>query len=349
MTRLTLPRFFYQQVTSCQPDLLKGSLEGKTVVLTGANSGIGFEAVKHFATMNPARIIMACRSKERGEQALEEIKSKTGFANIELWLLDLNSFASVKAFADRFDAEGGRLDILVENAGLWPSATYDKSDDGWVSILQSNVISPAYHALLLLPAMIRTATEHSTTPRIVVTGSFTHYFVDIDENVVNSPNLLGSFNSQEYYTQRSMTDKYQDSKLLELFFFRALQSKLPSSGPSIIVNTIDPGYCATSFNRKDQSGLSKKMSDWMERRIAMTTEEGSRQIIYGALAGAGSQEEEESLKGAYIAQSQITEPSDFVLGELGIKAQEKLWNDIVGTLSGNDPMITTIINGWKSL
>lgn len=57
----------------------------------------------------------------------------------------------------------------------------------------------------------------------------------------------------------------------------------------------------------------------------MTTEEGSRQIIYGALAGAGSQEEEENLKGAYIAQSQITEPSDFVLSELGIKAQEKLW------------------------
>lgn len=159
MTRLTLPRFFYQQVTSCQPDVLKGSLEGKTVVLTGGNSGIGFEAVKHFATMNPARIIMACRSKERGEQALEgtdffsmsgrvifhvilsEIKSKTGFANIELWLLDLNSFASVKAFADRFDAEGGRLDILVENAGLWPSATYDKSDDGWVSMYVQGITS----------------------------------------------------------------------------------------------------------------------------------------------------------------------------------------------------------------
>lgn len=71
MTRLTVPRFFYEQATRCSEPVLKADLAGKTVVLTGANSGIGFDAVKHFATMNPARIIMACRSKERGEQALE--------------------------------------------------------------------------------------------------------------------------------------------------------------------------------------------------------------------------------------------------------------------------------------
>lgn len=106
----------------------------------------------------------------------------------------------------------------------------------------------------------------------------------------------------------------------------------------------------------------------MEKRIALTTEEGSRQIIYGALAGAGSKEEEERLKGAYIASSQIREVSDFVLSELGVRAQEKLWvsvaflflfmtlmwslyiqNDIVGTLSAESVEVATMLNGWKSL
>lgn len=156
--------------------------------------------------------------------------------------------------------------------------------------------------------------------------------------------------------------------MLELLFFRALQSNLPTSGPSIIVNTIDPGYCATSFNRKGQSGWSKKIGDFMEKRVALTTEEGSRQIIYGALAGAGSKEEEERLKGAYIASSQIREVSDFVLSELGVRAQEKLWvsvaflfmtvisnlysyiqNDIVGTLSVENAEVASMLDGWKAL
>lgn len=73
MTRLTVFQSILRHLKTrySQPDVLKADLTGKTVVLTGANSGIGFEAVKHFASMNPARIIMACRSKERGEQALK--------------------------------------------------------------------------------------------------------------------------------------------------------------------------------------------------------------------------------------------------------------------------------------
>lgn len=127
---------------------------------------------------------------------------------------------------------------------------------------------------------------------------------------------------------RACLTEYRLFPVLELLFFRALQSKLPSSGPSIIVTSIDPGYCATSFNRKDQSGWLKTIGDVMERRVAMTTEEGSRQIIYGAAAGIGSTEKEERLKGSYIAMSQITEPSDFVISELGTKAQEKVWVSI---------------------
>ena len=159
-----------------------------------------------------------------------------------------------------------------------------------------------------------------------------------------------------------MTDKYQDSKctvtslptfenlnessqffpVLELLFFRELQSKLPNSGPSIIVNTIDPGYCATSFNRKDQSGWSKKIADSIERRVAMTTEEGSRQIIYGAVAGIESAEEEAILKGAYIAMSQVTEPSDFVISELGVKAQGKVWVSITFSFTSTESLIYTL-------
>lgn len=155
--QLTVGQFFWGQLTARVPPLVEKDLEGKTIIVTGANIGIGYETAKHFAKMNAGKIILACRDQKRGEAAVQsaftlsawfsavslmtpdlnivEIKEETGHKNVELWLLDLANFASVRSFADRYEKDGGRLDILVENAAVIP--TFDgvihPTVDGWES------------------------------------------------------------------------------------------------------------------------------------------------------------------------------------------------------------------------
>ena len=132
---------------STVPAVENVDLTGKTVVIVGANAGIGFEAAKHVARMNPAKLILACRSESKGVAAvsgefppsalfpcscLQEIESATGFKSCELWIVDLADFSSVTRFAERFQRECDRLDILIMNAAILPWG-YEETVDGWES------------------------------------------------------------------------------------------------------------------------------------------------------------------------------------------------------------------------
>ena len=129
--QLSVFQFLPEQLATVPP-VEHEDLSGKTVVVIGANIGLGFEAVKHFAKMNPDRIILGCRSKERGEAAATseinpqlsyhftytELKAETGYESAEVWIIDLAQISSVVDFAQRFEKDGGRIDILLLNAGI---------------------------------------------------------------------------------------------------------------------------------------------------------------------------------------------------------------------------------------
>ena len=99
---------------------LTSDFTGQTVIVTGGNAGLGREAAKHLARLNTERLIIACRTVAKGEEASahiqKQVNSKT---KIEVWPLDLGSFESVKAFANRARTLN-RLDAVIENAGMWP-------------------------------------------------------------------------------------------------------------------------------------------------------------------------------------------------------------------------------------
>ncbi|KAJ6580895.1 short-chain dehydrogenase [Mycena capillaripes] len=339
--RYGLWAFFGDQWTKQKP-VVKADLAGKTVIVLGANTGIGFEATKHFASMNPGRLILACRSQSKGQAALDKLKAETGYSKAELWLIDLADFESVKQFADKFERDGGRLDILVENAGI-ATNKYEPTKDGWESSLQVNDVSTPLLALLLLPTMIKTAQEHSTTPRLVIVSSGMHYWVKMEKTILENPDLLQMLGSAEYCTDKNMATRYPLTKLLNVFFVRALNAHLPPSTP-VIVNAVNPGYCYSEL-RRDYAGIRAVVDYLMERALAFTAEVGSRQLVWGAVA---HQEQPDKLRGEYLAGCQVKEVSDFVLSAEGVKVQDRLWDELVDILGQVDSRVTTTVDKYLS-
>ncbi|KAJ3733725.1 hypothetical protein DFJ43DRAFT_994570 [Lentinula guzmanii] len=340
MGQITLWRFFREQRQTIKP-VEKVDLTGKTVIVTGGNGGLGFEAAKHFATMNPARLIITSRSEEKGKSALSKISQDTGYTKAEAWPLDLSRFASVREFADRFEREGGRLDILVENAGMVGTPSYEKTQDGYAVIFQTNAIAPSLHTLLLLPYMIKTAEEYKTKPRIVLVSSDVHYWAmnSKSRKFVSQPNMIDALSSVDYYN--SVLEKSWFCPVLNVFFMRALQARL-ANYPSIIVDAVNPGYCYSGF-RSNFTGIRAFFDHLMERLVAMTTEEGGRQLVWAAVGGAGS---EEKIKGGYVSFAKVVEPSDFSLSKEGQDLEEKYWNQQLEILKGADPRIKEIVDQY---
>ena len=157
--QISFYQFLREQLANV-PSVEHEDLSGKTVVVIGANIGLGFEASKHFAQMNPDRIILGCRSKERGEAAVngeanpllsyysvshyyyftyKELKTVTGYESAELRIIDLARISSVVDFAEQFEKEGGRIDILLLNAGVVPFPGQQLTADGYepVSVIRS--------------------------------------------------------------------------------------------------------------------------------------------------------------------------------------------------------------------
>ncbi|KAJ6526942.1 hypothetical protein DFH09DRAFT_935822 [Mycena vulgaris] len=318
------------------PPVAKADLTGKTVIVLGANTGLGFEAVKHFAGMNPGRLILACRSQTKGQAAMEKLKADTGYRSAELWIVDLADFASVKRFADKFEQDGGRLDILVENAGV-NIDKYGATKDGWEVSFQVNSLSTPLVGLLLLPHMMRTAQEHSTVPRIVVVSSDLHYFISIPQSICEGGNILAVLGSADYCTPAKMQTQYMVTKLLNVLFIRALNARLGAS--PLIVNTVNPGFCHSELAR-DMSPVKMFFSSIVKRIFAFTTEEGSRQLVWGAV---GLPQSPNKLRGEYISQSTVEEPSDFVISAEGGKAQDQIWDELVEMLGKVDPRVLSAV------
>jgi NAD(P)-dependent dehydrogenase (short-subunit alcohol dehydrogenase family) len=148
---------------------------GKTYIITGANVGLGFEAAKHLATLGAAKVILAVRNPSAGQAAKLDIEAAAGLGPdsnvVQVWPLDLCSYASVRAFAKRAGDELERIDGLVMNAAV-ALATREMAE-GHVKPVTVNVISTLLLAVLLLPVMSGMARKvgGGMLPRVVVVTS----------------------------------------------------------------------------------------------------------------------------------------------------------------------------------
>jgi retinol dehydrogenase-12 len=202
------------------------------------------------------------------------------------------------------------------------NTTKFKLVEGNESTITVNVISTFLLALLVLPALQRSAQQHNIQPRLTIVASEVHHWTTLPERA--HPSIFAALASP---TQANMPERYLVSKLLDVFGTRALVSKLPSSFP-VIINTMNPGLCYSELS-KEYGGVGY----WIMYKIfARTTEVGSRTLVAAALAG-------EATHGQYMSDCEVEEPSKFVRSEEGKKTQDRVWDELCERLEQIQPGI----------
>ena len=208
---------------------------GKTIVITGANTGLGYEAARVLAGKN-ARVIIACRSPQKAQAAIERILALHPGAEVEALELDLSSLESVRRAASQLQREQG-LDVLINNAGIMVPP-YELTADGFESQFGVNHLGPFAFTGLLLDKL-----RAKPGARVVNTSSIAHkrgriYFDDI--------------NAERGY---SAIPRYAQSKLANLYFAYELQRRLEAAGDPTLSLAAHPGIADTELSRYLPKGL----------------------------------------------------------------------------------------------
>ena len=232
-----LAAFIYRQFIH-EPPIPTASFKGKTVIVTGASSGLGLEACRWMIRLGVSQIILACRNVEKGEAAAKELQTSTSCPSdtLKLWHLDLSSYASVNAFSDRVKAELPRLDVLIANAGLG-TRTFRTTEDNEETIM-TNVVAMSLLAFLLHPKLRETATKFNTQTHITVTGSELYQVASFKERKAPAGQLFATLNDK---SEANMSDRYNVSKLLAMFVVKQIAALSPLISSGVIVNCVAPG------------------------------------------------------------------------------------------------------------
>ncbi|KAK7904152.1 hypothetical protein WMY93_016759 [Mugilogobius chulae] len=261
-------------------------LDGKTVLITGANTGIGKETALDLATRG-ARVIMACRDVDKGEEAAASIRMSCSKADVEVRELDLADTCSIRAFAQKFLREVNQLHILINNAGVM-MCPYTKTVDGFEMHIGVNHLGHFLLTYLLIGLLKRSAPS-----RIVVVSSLAHNFGWIRFHDLHSQ---GSYNSGLAYCQ---------SKLANVLFTRELARRL--QGSNVTVNSVHPGTVNSDLTRHSTVMM---ILFTVFSMFLKTPKEGAQTSIYCAVA-----EELHSISG----NTSVTAPLPSSLPRAGAK------------------------------
>lgn len=202
---------------------------GKTIIVTGANTGIGFEAAKVLAAQG-ARVLLACRSQAKAEAAMATIRQAVPGADLAFLPLDQADLASVRAAAE-IAATEPRIDVLLNNAGIM-FPPLQRTAQGFELQFGVNHLATFALTALLLPKLAETPGS-----RVVVTASLAH----------NRGNIAwDDLNAEKSY---SRSQRYADSKLANLLFVRELDRRLRAAGSPVTAIACHPGVAKTELGR----------------------------------------------------------------------------------------------------
>ena len=268
-------------------------LAGKTIVITGANSGIGLETARELAR-GGATIVMACRAPARAETARADILASVPGAKLELVRLDLASLAEVRACSDTLAAKWPKIDVLINNAGLFPFKR-QMTVDGFEMQFGVNHLAHFLLTQRLMPQLLAAG-----TPRVINVASMMHHIGKLDFDSLRGEKPYGAFKA------------YGQSKLCNVLFTRELARR--HQGDGLVTFSLHPGPVGTNIMGRG----------WLNRTLYrligayMNAKRGARTSVYLA-----STDGIEATSGAYYDEFLKVKPGS-KLSQDGDLAK-KLW------------------------
>nr|CAB3265509.1 retinol dehydrogenase 14-like [Phallusia mammillata] len=284
-------------------------LPGKTVIITGANTGIGFWTAVDLVKRD-AKVIIACRNAEKAQEAKDKIieEAKCPDEKVVVKSLDLSSFASIRQFAEDINNTEERLDILINNAGvmLCPEG---KTEDGFETQFGVNHLGHFLLTNLLLDLI-----KKSAPSRIVVLSSIAHKYGKMNFDDLNSTKKYDSWAA------------YGQSKLANILFSRYLAKQL--AGTRVTVNSVHPGSVKTELQRHIHAPTGSYLFKFVVNLTQLpgfswlmkwkTAEHGAQTSIYCAVAP-----ELADVSGRYFSDCKVDNETTAAQNDADA---EKLWN-----------------------
>jgi retinol dehydrogenase-12 len=309
--------FLYSQFF-VTPPAPTASFGGKTVIVTGSNTGLGYEAALHIARLGAKKLILAVRTASKGDEARRHILRETGREadSVEVWILDMARSSSVKAFATRAQSLE-RLDVLIANAGISPEGFELSPDDNEMSA-QVNVISTFLLSFLLLPQLQQTSRKHDVKTHLEIVSSELY-------QIAGKPSGTDLYESLNDEAKFGSASQYSLTKLVEVFVCRELAAKVSSP----IVTVVNPGLCVSEIGR-NMKGINSMMRTALSSIMARTTEVGSRCLVAGACGG-------EESHGQFMSDGANQEVAAWLESEEGKTIQKQVWDQTLEKLEQLEP------------
>lgn len=250
---------------------------GRRIVVTGANSGTGKEAAKRLAAAG-AEVVLAVRTVSKGDDARAEIIAAVPDARLEVRALDLADLASVRTFA----SELGRVDTLVNNAGVMIPPSRLTTADGFELQFGTNFLGPFALTMLLLPTLLE-----SPSPRVATMSSGTADFGRIH------------FDDPQWTHRYSASRAYAQSKLADLLFATELASIATTRGWALLSTVAHPGYTRTNLQTAGRN-LDGGNRPPVKRTIlpSQGVEQGAEPLLFAAA-------DPSAVQGAYYGPSRL--------------------------------------------
>ncbi|KAF5096700.1 hypothetical protein D0Z00_002699 [Geotrichum galactomycetum] len=287
-------------------------LTGQVIIVTGGNTGLGYETIRQLAEHNPSRIYLAARSQEKSEAAIKSLTESNPSARISYLPLDLSSFASIKAAAEKFKQLETRLDILLNNAGIMMTPE-GLSKEGYEIQFGTNAVGPTLLTLLLLP-LIQSTAKINPQARVVNLSSASEGVAPKDIYPIKE---LKTTMSDRHTSQR-----YTISKIASIH----ISSTLAEKYKDVKIICVHPGMVATSLHH-DSTGFFLRPFLYVAIALFATpVEKGALSQIWAAVSP-------DAKSGEYYSPVGI--PGKGSKQSKDRKLQDQLWNYIEQELEGH--------------
>ncbi|KAK4166280.1 hypothetical protein QBC43DRAFT_258756 [Cladorrhinum sp. PSN259] len=313
------------------------SLSGKTALITGATTGIGYHAAHHLLSLNLSHLILAVRNTEKGNTVASELRSKYPSATVTVEELEMSSSASILSFISRLKSSPTKINIAILNAAIFLQDTQLLNPFTLHNaVVQVNYINTFLLFILLLPLL--RSTNPADPGRLAIISSAGVHMAKVPHR--NARPFLPTFDSPE--SKLDPIELYFSSKSIgQLFFVKLLQTYFPTPDDAgLIVNLVDPGYCKGTGLHRDTKGIMSRVFEFSKTLTARSQVDGAWTYV-DAVVSKGKESH-----GSFVMDWEIKPFTSLAYTEEGQDLMDALFEETMAQLEELDAGVREILEGF---